>query len=114
MEADGLGKFSSQGLEKKNDILKRFYHARSNKWDSAADSVRLCKRLEDSNRERTKRPYNKADGKYWYEGGIVESRKRRQRISVAPSKRPPDVPYFENMTPGELRTELEALGVYTT
>ncbi|KAH7939302.1 hypothetical protein HPB52_010403 [Rhipicephalus sanguineus] len=74
VEADGLGKFSSQGLEKKNDILKHLYHARSNKWDSAADAVRLCKRLEDSSCERSKRPYNKADIEYWHEGGIIESR----------------------------------------
>lgn len=56
-----LGKFCSQALEKKNDILKHFYHLRSNKWDSATDPLNLSKLLEADTEVRQRRAYKKTD-----------------------------------------------------
>ncbi|KAH7939112.1 hypothetical protein HPB52_006146 [Rhipicephalus sanguineus] len=113
-QSKGLSKFASQGLEKKNDVLKHFYHQRSNKWDAATDALRLSKRLEDDSDETPRRPYHKTDEEYWREGGIEESRKRRERISVIPSAQEPSNVDPQVMTPGELRTELAARGVSTS
>lgn len=53
----GHATFCSQALEKKHDILKRLYHTRCNKWDSAADALKLCERLEEDWEARRKRKY---------------------------------------------------------
>ncbi|KAL1482502.1 hypothetical protein MTO96_033749 [Rhipicephalus appendiculatus] len=82
--------------------------------DTPTDALRLSKRLEDDTEERHRRPYHKSDEEYWYEGGIQESRKRRERISVIPSAQQPPNADQQQMTPGELRTELAARGVSTS
>ncbi|EEC08264.1 conserved hypothetical protein, partial [Ixodes scapularis] len=74
-----LGWFSSQGLEKKNDVLKTMHHARSNKWNAAADALKLAKRSEAPSNSAHARAYVKSDVDYWQGGGIEESRRKRQR-----------------------------------
>ncbi|KAL1482603.1 hypothetical protein MTO96_014121 [Rhipicephalus appendiculatus] len=110
----GLAKFSTQALEKKNDILKRLYHMITKKWDSAADALRLCKRREEDCEACRKRKYTKTDHDYWTEGGIIESRKRRERTSVAPIAVSVRCLDMQKMTPGELRTELASVGIRAT
>lgn len=108
-----LGWFSSEGIEKKNDILKHLHHARSNKWNAAADALKLAKRLENSAHVTTSRAYKKHDRSYWVEGMIEESRTNRARS--APEMEREDTPpaCIEDMDAVELRTELKAAGIST-
>lgn len=109
-----LGWFSSEGIEKKNGILKNLHHAKSNKWNWAADALKLAKRLEVAGHVRTSRPYRKLDRLYWDEGLIQESRANRARS--APENEREDTPAtsVEDMDAAELRTELKAIGISTT
>lgn len=107
-----LGWYSSQGIEKKNDILKNFHHKKSNNWNAVADALKLSKRSERLKKANSARPYCKRDLEYW-KGEIRESRKKRQRAAEEPSSVPLEKD-TSDMTAGELRTELRAIGIATT
>ncbi|KAH6933577.1 hypothetical protein HPB50_016532 [Hyalomma asiaticum] len=105
-----LGWFSSQGIEKKNDVLKHLHHSKTNKWNAAQDALKLAKRLEAADYVRISRAYRKLDAKYWSEGLIQEMRTKRRRCANEDSET--EVPLsIENMDGAELRTELRVLGV---
>lgn len=72
-----LGWFCSQGIEKKNDVLKHIHHSKTNKWNSTADALIIAKRLETPEHVREARLYRKLDTEYWAEGLIEESRAKR-------------------------------------
>lgn len=108
-----LGWFSSQGLEKKNDVMKRIHHEKTNKWDSARDALKIAKRHEIISDERVTRTYRKSDDEYWQGGGIQESRKKRSRPSTTKVNRDKEL-NPEEMTAGQLRTELRAFGIRTS
>ncbi|KAH9371063.1 hypothetical protein HPB48_014739 [Haemaphysalis longicornis] len=108
-----LGWFSSEGVEKKNDILKNLHHAKSNKWNAAAEALKLAKRLEVAGHVRTSRPYRKHDRMYWDAGLIQESRAIRARSAPGNEREDTPVTSVEEMDAAELRTELKAIGIST-
>ncbi|CAC5386550.1 unnamed protein product [Mytilus coruscus] len=76
-----LKKFSGQGVEKNNDIVKQIHQKKSNKWDSAVSALTTRKRLEFgymNNMEREKRSYFKKSE--WWDGSlkIFRSGKRKE------------------------------------
>ncbi|KAL1482737.1 hypothetical protein MTO96_033587 [Rhipicephalus appendiculatus] len=108
-----LSWYSSEGIEKKNDILKHLHHAKSNKWNAAADAMKLAKRLEVAAHVRTSRVYRKLDLEYWNEGLIQESRMKRPRCAQEMERRDGSATDIEDMDVAELRTELLATGIST-
>lgn len=50
-----LGWFSSQAVEKKNDVIKKIHYQKSNKWDAARDALKLAKRGENFQSDRQRR-----------------------------------------------------------
>eukprot|EP00732_Lithocolla_globosa_P003972 Lithocolla_globosa_v1_NODE_3421_length_1675_cov_99.586420.p1 type:complete len:279 gc:universal NODE_3421_length_1675_cov_99.586420:424-1260(+) len=64
MENGGLRQFSGQGVEGLNDVHRRTYRSKSNKWDPEGDCLRLELRfhyLERKGRKKVKRSYKKTD-----------------------------------------------------
>ena len=69
-------------LKKNNDDAKRIFFQKSNKWDAARDVLLLeSRQLALQSNDREKRKYTKTKDDYWDEG-IVETRKKRQRSQV--------------------------------
>ena len=63
---------------KKNDVAKRIFFQKSNKWDAARDVLQLEGRQQALHHcEREKRKYEKQNSEY-YNSGIVDSRKKRK------------------------------------
>ena len=83
-----LKQFTGQGVEKNNDDAKRIFFQKSNKWDAARDVLLLeSRQLALQNHEREKRKYTKTKDDYW-DDGIVETRKKRQRSQVIATESP--------------------------
>ena len=77
-----MKQFTGQGVEKNNDDAKRIFFQKSNKWDAARDVLLLeSRQLALQSNDREKRKYTKTKDDYWDEG-IVETRKKRQRSQV--------------------------------
>ena len=74
---------SSSSLDrvlKKNDIAKRIFFQKSNKWDAARDVLQLEGRQQALHHcEREKRKYEKQNSEY-YNSGIVDSRKEKKAL----------------------------------
>ena len=71
-----------EGVEKKNDDLRRFFHRKINRWDAATNLLLVEKRQELlSECQREKRQYVKRDMPFWIEGGKQEAAKKFPRIS---------------------------------
>ncbi|KAJ7380565.1 hypothetical protein OS493_009032 [Desmophyllum pertusum] len=79
-----LRSFSGQGVEKKNDDLRRYFHRKINRWD-AATNLLLVEKRQDALREmeRVKRTYDKRKASFWVNGGKQEAAKKVPRISTA-------------------------------
>ena len=74
----GIRKFSAQGMEKLNDIVKSIHHQHSNKIEACADVVRASWRQSQlSDRKRSPRVYSKQKPEYWKH----EIFKKRQKTS---------------------------------
>ena len=76
-----LERFSNQGVEKNNDVIKMIHQRKSSKWDGPTEALRVRKRLDFCNSEnvaRPKRHYIKKSE--WWEKDIFISRnvKRKQ------------------------------------
>ncbi|CAH3105000.1 unnamed protein product, partial [Pocillopora meandrina] len=58
--------FSGQGVEKKNDEMRRYFHRKINRWD-AATNVLLVEKRQKALREyqREKREYVKRKASFW-------------------------------------------------
>ncbi|CAH3044261.1 unnamed protein product, partial [Pocillopora meandrina] len=55
-----LKMFSGQGVEKKNDDLRCYFHRKINRWDAATNLLLVEKRQEElREEERAKQPYEK-------------------------------------------------------
>lgn len=71
-----------EGVEKKNDDLRRYFHRKINQWDAATDVLLVEKRqkvLRDM--QRTKHPYEKKTS-FWLEAGRKESARKEACIST--------------------------------
>lgn len=74
-----MKQFTGQGVEKNNDDAKRVFFQKSNKWDAARDVLQSeSRQIALQSYEREKRRYAKQNKDYW-EGGIVATRKKKQR-----------------------------------
>ena len=91
------------GVEKKNDDLRRYFHRKINRWDAATNVLLVEKRQEVlRDMQRTKRPYEKKDASFWFEGGKEDSAKKVARISTTEPLEEITEP-VENITVGELK-----------
>ena len=57
-----LERFSNQGVEKNNDVIKMIHQRKSSRWDGPTEALRVRNRLDFCNSEnvaRTKRHYIK-------------------------------------------------------
>lgn len=90
-----LGRFSSEGIEKKNDILKHWRHSRSNKWNSIAGTLKLAKRLAAHEHGRTSCAYIKHDVDYCSKGEVQENQSKRPRCTEESSRQPQPPPNAE-------------------
>jgi len=74
--------FGFQGVEKKNDDMRKSFHQSINRWDACKSLLLIDKRQEvlQSN-TREKRPYNKTDASFWHDGGKSDVSKKYKRIS---------------------------------
>lgn len=79
----GLRFFSGQGVEKKNDEMRRYFHRKINRWD-AATYVLLVEKRQEALRgyQRETREYIKRKASFWIEGGKQEAAKKVPRIST--------------------------------
>ncbi|KAJ7383407.1 hypothetical protein OS493_028083 [Desmophyllum pertusum] len=76
--------FSGQGVEKKNDDFRRYFHRKINRWDAAKNLLLVEKRQERlRDCERGKRLYMKRKTSFWLEGGKQEAAKKVVRISTS-------------------------------
>lgn len=99
---------------RKKNILKNLHHSRFNKWDTAADALKLAKRLEINGHVRTSRTYRKLDLSHWHESVIEGSRRKRAR-SALDMEREDALPLcVEDMEAAELRTELKSMRISAT
>ena len=58
----GVSKYSGQGMEKLNDIVKFIHHRKTSRWDGEKDALTVGKRTEIlADKARIKRPYNLTD-----------------------------------------------------
>ncbi len=71
--------FTGQGIEKNNDVAKKIYFQKSNRWDGARDVLLVENRQQLlSHCKREKRQYHKRNAAYW-ENDIIETRKKRKK-----------------------------------
>ena len=71
-------------MEKKNDVLRRNFHRKINRFDACASLLQIEKRQEKlSHLQRQKRPYIFSDVEFWEEGGRQEAMRKIARISTA-------------------------------
>ena len=70
-----------EGVEKKNDDLRRFFHRKINRWDAATNLLLVEKRQELlSECQREKRQYVKRDMPFRVEGGKQQAAKKSQEF----------------------------------
>jgi hypothetical protein len=111
LETSGVKIFTGQGVEKTNDVLRRIYHLKSNKYDVCKDGLLAVKRMDDlQEHERTPRQYNKVNNEYWGEH-IKEERRKRKRLSVTP--RPTEDLDVDNLSDVEVKEKLKELKCHT-
>lgn len=86
LETSGVKRFTGQGVEKTNDVLRRIYHLKSNKHDVCKDGLLTVKRMDDlQEHECTPRSYTRKNERYWNEE-IKEDRRKRKQLSVIPKE----------------------------
>ena len=78
-----LSKFTGQGVEKTNDIVKQIHQSKSNKLDATSDALLTRKRLELgylSQLSRQKRKYVKNDNDFWAVRKSCQAAAKKARI----------------------------------
>ena len=60
-----------------NDIIRRIYYLKSNKYDVYKDGLLAVKRIDLQDHERKPRPYTRKNERYWNEE-IKEQRRKRK------------------------------------
>ena len=106
-----MKQFTGQGVEKNNDDAKRIFFQKSNKWDAARDVLLLeSRQLALQSHEREKRKYTKKKNDYW-DDGIVETRKKRQRSQAIVTEAPDQEPGPSTAADGGCEGDLNRLSV---
>lgn len=78
-----LRQFSGQGVEKKNDDFRRYFHRKINRWHACTSLLLVEKRQEGLLAyERQPRKYLKRDHDFWCSGGKQQVTKKFPRISL--------------------------------
>ena len=84
LQHDGsLLKFSGQGVEKTNDVIKHIYHGKTNKTDPTSDALIVRKRMElgfQNELSRVNGNYDKVDDNYLRSRIVENRRSNAQRI----------------------------------
>lgn len=84
LATSGVKCFTGQGVEKVNDVIRRLYHQKSNKYDACKDGLQAVKRLDDlQGFDRKPREYKQQDASYWNEG-IMEERQKKHDLVLPP------------------------------
>ena len=113
LASTGLKCFTGQGVEKTNDVIRRLYHLKSNKYDSCKDGLQAVKILDELQEfERHPRKYRQCDRTYW-ENGIMEERQKRPRLSVTPLEGDADELNIDLLNHAELKAKLKLMNVKT-
>lgn len=110
-----IKRFTGQGIEKINDIVRSIYHKKCNKHDACKEALQALKRvdrLQGYAREPTK--YDKVNSEYWG-GGITEQRKKKIRLSVEPREEivARDEINVDELGVGEIKAKLKDMGITT-
>ena len=76
-DGDGIKRFTGQGVEKTNDVVRSIYHKKCNKHDACKDSLLALKRLDQLN-EYEKKPnaYTKQGDTYILERNHLPRKKK--------------------------------------
>ena len=107
----GVKCYTGQGVEKTNDVIRRLYDLKSNKYDACKDGLLAVKRLDELQEfDRKPRNYRQLDTSYWNEG-IMQERQERPRLSVTP--REDDELNIDGMNETNLKTKLKEMNVKT-
>ncbi|XP_053374155.1 uncharacterized protein LOC123545375 [Mercenaria mercenaria] len=116
----GLSKFSGQGVEKTNDVIKQVHQMRSSKSDPTTDALLVRKRIEVSSAvTRKPRQYTKQNDSYWCSG--IKSRRDAKRWKFFEEMKQVDDAYHgkqneivpDTMSVIEIKDKLAKLGVRT-
>ena len=111
LATSGVKCFTGQGVEKTNDVIRRLYHLKSNKYDACKDGLLAVKRLDELQEfDRKPRNYRQLDTSYWNEG-IMQERQKRPRLSVTP--REDDELNIDGMNETNFKTKLKEMNVKT-
>jgi hypothetical protein len=107
-----IKKFSGQGVEKNNDIIKMIYQRKSSKWDGPSDALQARKRLQYAHQDnigRSKRPFVKKSDYWEKEIFSLRSAKRQNilaEIKEADNTSTPNQINLENLSDKELQDML--------
>lgn len=112
-----LKRFTGQGIEKINDIVRSIYHNKSNKHDACCEALQAIKRIDRlQSHERERHEYTKKDENYWRKE-IFERRHKRLRLGVAPREdflqSQEDAAQINSLSIEEIKEKLCSLGVQT-
>ena len=111
LATSGVKCFTGQVVEKTNDVIRRLYDLKSNKYDACKDGLLAVKRLDELQEfDRKPRNYRQLDTSYWNEG-IMQERQERPRLSVTP--REDDELNIDGMNETNLKTKLKEMNVKT-
>ena len=97
----GIKRFTGQGVEKTNDVIRRLYHLKSNKFDACKDGLQAVKRLDDlQGFERKPRTT-----------GILEERRKKPRLYSVVSREHEMT--IEEMSFAAIKTKLKEMNIKT-
>lgn len=109
-------RFTGQGIEKINDIVRSIYHNKSNKHDACSEALLALKRIDRlQHHEREPQKYAKRARDYW-DNEIYLQRKQRKRFGVDPREITPDSEIASNiddLSIAEIKEKLKSLGIKT-
>ena len=111
LATSGVKCFTGQAVEKTNDVIRRLFNLKSNKYDACKDGLLAVKR-HDELQEFDRKPinYRQLDTSYWNEG-IMQERQERPRLSVTP--REDDELNIDGMNETNFKTKLKEMNVKT-
>lgn len=114
-EETAVKRFTGQGIEKINDIVRSIYHNKSNKHDACTEALLALKRIDRlQHHERERQKYTKRATDYW-ENTIFTQRKKQCRLSVHPRENtsPETSDNLEDLSAAEIKEKLQSLGIKT-
>ena len=111
-----IKRFTGQGIEKINNIVRSIYHNKSNKHDACSEALLALKRVDRlQHHERESQMHVKRDNNYW-DNEIYVERKKRKRLGVDPSEIIPERDVTINVDDlgiEEIKEKIKSLGIKT-